>query len=201
MTKTSNADYSAHMAGFGRLATAAVAGVTEVVEAVHRQIALLWWSGDACGGTPDAGHYRAGLQQHPWGQQIDGAWLRCIGLTNSGKSNKVVTSARGHSGRPKRCRRRLFGEDEQSPCDFHVSAPRWSSTRNRKAFPAGRHPLNVSGKVLLLVHGLCLNDLKWKDLSRDLGTVVARKFGYSPLYLHYNTGLHSEKRAVACVFA
>ena len=39
MTKASSADYSAHLAGFGRLATAAVAGVTDVVEAVHRQIA------------------------------------------------------------------------------------------------------------------------------------------------------------------
>ncbi len=49
---------------------------------------------------------------------------------------------------------------------------------------------NASGKVLLLVHGLCLNDLQWKRNGHNLGAALARKFGYSPFYLHYNTGLH-----------
>jgi hypothetical protein len=40
MTKASTVDYSAPLVGFGRLATDAIAGLTDVVEAVHRQIAF-----------------------------------------------------------------------------------------------------------------------------------------------------------------
>src|ERR1039458_129155 len=40
MTKESTVDYSAALVGFGRLATDAIAGLTDVVEAVHRQIAF-----------------------------------------------------------------------------------------------------------------------------------------------------------------
>jgi hypothetical protein len=49
------------------------------------------------------------------------------------------------------------------------------------------HP---TGKLLLLAHGLCLNDLQWRRNGHDHGASLAREFGYSPLYLRYNTGLH-----------
>ncbi|MEO8124999.1 MAG: hypothetical protein ABI633_13205, partial [Burkholderiales bacterium] len=53
----------------------------------------------------------------------------------------------------------------------------------------------ASGRVLLMVHGLCMNPLQWrrmrKDGSRfDLGAALAAEGGFTPLYLHYNTGLH-----------
>jgi pimeloyl-ACP methyl ester carboxylesterase len=46
-------------------------------------------------------------------------------------------------------------------------------------------------KLLILVHGLCLNDLQWTRKSRDLGSTLARTLEYTPVYLHYNTGLHT----------
>ena len=48
----------------------------------------------------------------------------------------------------------------------------------------------ASGKLLVLVHGLCLNDLQWKRKAHDHGAALARDLGYTPVYLHYNTGLH-----------
>lgn len=52
------------------------------------------------------------------------------------------------------------------------------------AFPsAGR-------KVLILVHGLCMNDWQWTRDGHDHGCALARDLGYAPLYLHYNTGRH-----------
>lgn len=45
-------------------------------------------------------------------------------------------------------------------------------------------------KILVLVHGLCMNDLQWRRQGHDHGVVLAQEFGYSPLYLHYNSGLH-----------
>jgi pimeloyl-ACP methyl ester carboxylesterase len=43
----------------------------------------------------------------------------------------------------------------------------------------------AKGKVLLLVHGLCMNDLQWPD---DYPAALAAA-GYTPVFLRYNTGL------------
>jgi len=46
------------------------------------------------------------------------------------------------------------------------------------------------GKIALMVHGSCMNDLQWKRQGHDHGAALARDLGYLPVYLHYNTGLH-----------
>jgi PGAP1-like protein len=46
-------------------------------------------------------------------------------------------------------------------------------------------------KLLLLVHGLCMNDLQWRRKGSDFGAALARELGYTTIYLHYNTGLHT----------
>ncbi|HUL63774.1 MAG TPA: alpha/beta hydrolase [Burkholderiaceae bacterium] len=48
----------------------------------------------------------------------------------------------------------------------------------------------AASKVLVLVHGLCMNDLRWCREGHDHGAALASELGYSPLYLRYNTGLH-----------
>ncbi|MFL5815904.1 MAG: alpha/beta hydrolase [Bdellovibrionia bacterium] len=45
-------------------------------------------------------------------------------------------------------------------------------------------------KLLLLVHGSCLSDRQWSRQGHDHGAELARDLGYTPIYLHYNTGLH-----------
>jgi hypothetical protein len=49
----------------------------------------------------------------------------------------------------------------------------------------------AGGKLAVLAHGLCLNDLHWNREGHDHGAVLARDLGHTPLYLHYNTGLHT----------
>jgi pimeloyl-ACP methyl ester carboxylesterase len=49
---------------------------------------------------------------------------------------------------------------------------------------------NADGKLLVLVHGLCMNDLQWLRQDHDHGAALARDFGGSVLYLHYNSGRH-----------
>jgi pimeloyl-ACP methyl ester carboxylesterase len=48
----------------------------------------------------------------------------------------------------------------------------------------------VGRKVVILLHGLCMNDLQWLRAGHDHGAALARDLGYTPLYLHYNTGNH-----------
>jgi len=48
----------------------------------------------------------------------------------------------------------------------------------------------TKSKLLVLVHGLCMNDLQWAREGHDHGKALARDLGWTPIYLHYNTGLH-----------
>ena len=57
------------------------------------------------------------------------------------------------------------------------------------AFGASGEPA-PTGKLLVLVHGLCLNDRQWTRNGHDHGKALADELGYTPLYLRYNTGLH-----------
>jgi hypothetical protein len=47
-----------------------------------------------------------------------------------------------------------------------------------------------SPKIVVLVHGLCMNDLQWARGAHDHGAALARSLGYTPVYLHYNSGQH-----------
>ncbi|MCE9951881.1 esterase/lipase family protein [Aeromonas allosaccharophila] len=56
-------------------------------------------------------------------------------------------------------------------------------------------PTNLprEGRVLLMVHGLCMNDLQWQTLYQgepvNHGEQLANALGYQPLYVRYNSGL------------
>lgn len=48
----------------------------------------------------------------------------------------------------------------------------------------------ASTKVVVLVHGLMSTEDFWRQLDgNDYGSLLARDFGFTPLYLRYNTGL------------
>lgn len=47
----------------------------------------------------------------------------------------------------------------------------------------------ATGKPLVLLHGLCMNDLQWRRSGHDHGEALALELGYTPVYLHYNSGL------------
>ena len=46
----------------------------------------------------------------------------------------------------------------------------------------------ATGRLLVLIHGLCMNDLQWQREGHDHGALLAREGGYTPVYLHYNSG-------------
>jgi pimeloyl-ACP methyl ester carboxylesterase len=55
----------------------------------------------------------------------------------------------------------------------------------------------AKARVLVLVHGLCMNDLQWLRKGHDHGAALAHALGMTPLYLHYNTGLHVSQNGQA----
>jgi pimeloyl-ACP methyl ester carboxylesterase len=48
----------------------------------------------------------------------------------------------------------------------------------------------VSRNVLVMIHGLCMNDLQWAREGHDHGASLGRDLGFTPVYLYYNSGLH-----------
>jgi pimeloyl-ACP methyl ester carboxylesterase len=46
------------------------------------------------------------------------------------------------------------------------------------------------GRVVMMVHGSCMNDLQWKRQGHDHGKALFGDLGFVPIYVHYNTGLH-----------
>ena len=59
----------------------------------------------------------------------------------------------------------------------------WNKT-NPKVVP------DVSGRILLMVHGLCMNDVRWNHQKHNHGKILASELDFTPLYLVYNSGLH-----------
>jgi len=55
-----------------------------------------------------------------------------------------------------------------------------------------------NGKIVLMVHGSCMNDSQWNRQEHDHGTALASDFGYPPVYLHYNTGRHISENGREC---
>lgn len=61
---------------------------------------------------------------------------------------------------------------------------------------AARLP-DAGPRLVVLVHGLCMNDLQWQRDGHDHGAALARDLGLTPLYLRYNTGLHVSSNGAA----
>lgn len=49
---------------------------------------------------------------------------------------------------------------------------------------------DLNGRILVLAHGLCMNDVEWRRRGHDHGAALARDRGYTPVYLYYNSGRH-----------
>jgi pimeloyl-ACP methyl ester carboxylesterase len=52
---------------------------------------------------------------------------------------------------------------------------------------------NINGKILVLVHGSCLNDSSWSRKDHNHGESIARELDKTLIYLNYNSGCHVSK--------
>jgi hypothetical protein len=51
--------------------------------------------------------------------------------------------------------------------------------------------------VLLLLHGLCMQPMQWRQGGVDIGATLAAETGATLLHLHYNSGLHVAANGLA----
>jgi pimeloyl-ACP methyl ester carboxylesterase len=64
-----------------------------------------------------------------------------------------------------------------------------------KAIPLDKESLEKTytapnGKILLMVHGSCMNDIQWTRKEHNHGRALAKEFDKTPIDLHYNSGRH-----------
>jgi len=199
MTKKTHVSI-ADVRGLGRLATEATLGLTKLVETLHHNILRT----PGVLGVPT---------QEPTGGITGFIYKSIRGVTRVvGGSLDIVLGQLG----------RLLGRSESSPERETVQAAlngvlgdhlqesanplaiAMHLRRDGKPIDLQRKALHAaipdaSGKILLLAHGLCMNDLQWQRNGHDHGASLARDAGFTPVYLHYNSGLHisSNGRALA----
>lgn len=182
--------------GASRLAVEATAGVTDLVEAMHHTIA----GGPAILGRPLDGLAR--LFTAPTyatiravtqlvGAGIDAALDQLaplLGESAPGPEREAVMAVlNGVLGD--------YLSETKNPLAIRMSLRQSGQPLERAglraAFP------EAGGKLLVLVHGSSMNDLQWNRNGHDHGAALARDLGYTPLYLHYNSGLHISTNAHA----
>jgi hypothetical protein len=180
--------------GASRLAIEATSGIADLVEAMHHGIA----AGPAILGRPLERPVRRligpifgsvrGVTRLV-GNGIDAALARLAPVFAAGVGertpaarealaaalNGVLGDYLAESGNPLAIEMRLRRGGR--PLELDAGAL-------RRAFP------QATRKLLVLVHGSCLNDLQWTRQGHDHGAALARDLGFTPIYLHYNSGLH-----------
>jgi pimeloyl-ACP methyl ester carboxylesterase len=179
--------HPADILGLGRLAADATLGVTEIVETVHRRTAYPSGGRDPAFGTGIAGIVYGSVRTIT--QVVQGSLTAAMPFVPTG-------SERGSSPEREAILAALNGVlGEYLVRTNNPLAIRMSLRRDGGSLTITREGLAATlekptGKLLLLVHGLCLNDLQWRRNGHDHGTALARDLGYTPMYLHYNSGLH-----------
>lgn len=191
--------------GASRLIVDGVTGVTDIVESMHRNISGL----APIVGRPRVGPTRGvtGLVYRSVrgvsrlvGGQVDFALKHLAPLLD-----RRVDLARHEAGRAEARLAALNGVlgDYLEATGNPLSIPMRLRSEGRK-LALERQELrdlfpNPSDKLVVMVHGLCMNDLQWTrevddehshdQRGHDHGAALAKDLGYTPVYLHYNSGL------------
>ena len=180
-----------------QLAVQATAGVTSIAEGVHQSV--LGTMGIPAGSSPERTRFITGLVYRNVqnvtrlvGRSLDTllAALQPVldpaeeALPESPRREAVLAALNGVIGD------HLVASD--NPFAIPMSIRYKDQALDWESLP--RMP-EATGKIMLLVHGLCMNDL-WRHAQHkghDLehGNSLASALGYTPVYLHYNSGLHT----------
>jgi pimeloyl-ACP methyl ester carboxylesterase len=176
--------------GISRLAVDATAGVTDLVEAMHHNIARA----PGLLGVPAQGGTRGitGLVY----RSIRGV-TRLVGGGMDAVFSAIVPRLAEDSSSPGReatlaALNGVLGDHlaaSRNPLAIPMRLRREGRPLESETSPAAAIP-QPGGKLLVLAHGLCLNDLQWNRNGHDHGAALARDLDYTPVYLHYNSGLH-----------
>lgn len=197
MTRTTHLQPS-DVRGLARLATQATAGLADLVEALHRTIAGRAGWGEKH--TPVRTRGLTGLvyKSVRGVTRLVGGGLDAIlsqlqptlaGRTSSPEREAVLAALNGVLGD--------YLAASGNPLAIPMSLRRNGQPLVLETGALASAIPHAGDKLALLAHGLCMNDRHWSREGHDHGTVLARDLGYTPVYLHYNSGLHTSENGRA----
>jgi pimeloyl-ACP methyl ester carboxylesterase len=185
---------AADLRGAAQLTTEAVAGLTSLVEAVHARIASRPGLKVSAAGEQTRGLTRLVYKTVRGVTRVAGGGVEALlgwlgpALANDGvgslphaEREAIVAALNG-----------LLGDHlaaTENPLAIDM-AFRHQGRRLELSRFAMRSRLPAAGpRLLVMLHGLCMNDLQWQHDGHDHGCALAREAGWTPVYLHYNSGL------------
>ncbi len=190
------ASHARALRGAAKLATDATTGLTDLVEAVHARIASV-------PGLPGpAGERTRGITGLVY-KTIRGV-TRAVGGgvdTLLGALAPMLAARPGaEPGLPSPEREAILAAlngvlGDHLAKTANPLAIRMALRSGGRALPLQRDALaaalpQAGDKLLVLIHGLCMNDLQWRRDGHDHGEALAAALGFTPVYLHYCSGLH-----------
>ncbi len=188
MSKEHKRSHVADLRGAGKLAIDATKGITSLVEAMHQTIG----GGPEILGKPleaptqiatDIVYSGIRAITSLVGLGVDGALKQLAPLvsdnTPGNERAAVLAVLNGVLGD--------YLKQTQNPLATTMRfVPREISLSAAGGKPWGpRHR-----KLLIMVHGSCMNDRQWSLAGHNHGEALARDLGFAAAYLHYNSGLH-----------
>jgi pimeloyl-ACP methyl ester carboxylesterase len=186
-----HSEKASDLRGASRLTIDAVAGVTSVVEAMHRNIAsrpaILGKAPDGPTGGITGVVYRCvrGVTRAV-GMGLDVALAQLAPLlgtrSSSPRRDALLAALNGVLGDY------LAASENSLAITMHLRKDGRPLMLNRAALAAAF--ARPSAKLVVLAHGLCMSDRQWYRQGHDHGASLARDLGHTPIYLHYNSGRH-----------
>ena len=186
--------------GAAQLATQATLGVTRIAEGVHQSV---WRTLGAPGGK-QLGQAR-GITGMVYKGVRGATELVGKGVDSLLAKLQPLLEAADDGAKPETPQREsviaalngVMGDSlmaSNSPFAMTMSFRHQGEALNPLALPPN---FAATGKVLLLIHGLCMNDLAWHAPHQgqvvDHGEALAHRLGCTPVYLRYNSGLHTSQ--------
>jgi pimeloyl-ACP methyl ester carboxylesterase len=195
LNKPKHKSLAADLRGISQLAIQATLGITDLVEAMHGNIL----------GLPEPGFNRANSRTRGLTGLIYKAIRGTTGAVGHGLDTALGTLSPFLGTSTERVEREhalsalngIVGDHlhgSSNPLAITMQFRQYGKTlalheaTNMQAIP------DVSGRIVILVHGLCMNDLQWSRKDSDgqiynYGHALKEDFGLTPVFLHYNTGL------------
>ena len=190
------ASHARALRGAAKLATEATTGLTDLVEAVHARVTSLpGLPGPADGRTRGI----TGLVY----KTIRGVTRAAGGSVDTllGALSPLLATRPGAEPALPSPEREAILAALNGVLGDHLArtanplAIRMALRSGGRALPLQRDALAAAlpepgDRVLVLIHGLCMNDLQWRRDGHDHGAALAATLGFTPVHVHYNTGLH-----------
>jgi pimeloyl-ACP methyl ester carboxylesterase len=180
-----------------RLATQATTGVIGIAEGVHQSVRRKL--GLSAGTEPDrtgglTGQIYRGIRgvTAMVGHGLDGALSTLLPLLDDPATHPapspgreaVLAALNGVMGD------RLLAQNNPLAQRMELRLAGLALPMERPA-PLRERLAGASPHLLLMLHGLCMNDTQWLRAGHDHGAFLAQALGCTPVYVRYNSGLHT----------